>query len=64
LLQNSSQSGTVSEGGVSYSWSVRSSLWTEDPTTPMNLATMTVAYPAQGKTYDVDLSTLVPQQIQ
>jgi type II secretory pathway pseudopilin PulG len=60
-LQNTSQSGVVNEGGLQYKWSVRSEIWTEDTTSPMTLATLTVAYQAQGKPYDVRLSTLLPQ---
>ena len=60
-LQNTSQSGVVKEGGMQYNWSVRSQAWTEDMTTPMTQVTMTVTYAAQGKNYDVRLSTLLPQ---
>jgi len=60
-LQNSSQSGVVQEGGLQYKWSVRNEIWTEDVTTPMTLATLTVNYEAQGKDYAVHLSTLLPQ---
>jgi len=60
-LQNTSQSGVVSEGGLQYKWSARSEMWTEDTTSPMTLATLTVAYTAQGRNYDVRLSTLIPQ---
>jgi hypothetical protein len=60
-LQNAARSGSVHEGGLDYNWSIRSAIWTEDTTSPMTLVTMTVAYKAQGKTYDVKLSTLVPQ---
>ncbi len=60
-LQNTSQSGVVKEGALQYKWSVRSEMWTEDTTSPMTLVTLTVAYAAQGKNYDVRLSTLLPQ---
>jgi type II secretory pathway pseudopilin PulG len=60
-LQNSSQSGAVSEGGVNYKWAVHSQMWPEDTTTLMNLVTLTVTYTAQGKSYDVQMSTLQPQ---
>jgi type II secretory pathway pseudopilin PulG len=62
-LQNSTQSGVVTEGGLSYNWSVRNTAWTEDTTSPMTLATLTVTYPAQGKTYSVVLNTLLPQAV-
>jgi type II secretory pathway pseudopilin PulG len=60
-LQNSGQSGVVKEGGLQYNWSVRSQMWNEDTTTHMNQVTLTVTYTAQGKNYDVKLSTLLPQ---
>jgi type II secretory pathway pseudopilin PulG len=60
-LHNTSQSGVVNEGGLQYKWSARSEMWTEDTTSPMTLATLTVAYTAQGRNYDVRLSTLIPQ---
>jgi type II secretory pathway pseudopilin PulG len=60
-LQNAGQSGVVTEGGLPYKWSVRSENWTEDTTSPMTQATVIVAYTAQGKNYDVHLSTLIPQ---
>src|SRR5665213_2195499 len=59
-LISSSQNGVVQDKGIVYRWSVRSTLWTEAPTVAMNLATITVNYPAQGKNFDVQLSTLVP----
>ena len=51
----------VKQGGLNYNWSVKSQLWTEDLTTPMLQVTLTVAYTAQGKNYDVRLTTLLPQ---
>jgi type II secretory pathway pseudopilin PulG len=60
-LQNTSQSGVVKEGGLPYNWSVRSQNWTEDTTSPMTQVTLTVTYAAQGRNYDVRLSTLLPQ---
>jgi type II secretory pathway pseudopilin PulG len=60
-LQNTSQSGLVKEGGLEYHWSVRSQNWTEDMTSPMTQVTLTVTYGAQGRNYDVRLSTLLPQ---
>jgi hypothetical protein len=60
-LQNSGQTGVVKQGGLQYNWSVRSQIWTEDMTTHMNQVILTVTYVAQGKNYDVSLSTLIPQ---
>ena len=62
-LQTSAQNGVVKMGGVDYKWSVRNQLWTEDTLSPMNLVTLTVAYSVQGKSYDVHLSTLLPQTV-
>jgi hypothetical protein len=59
-LQNASQSGVVRDNGLEYKWMVKSQTWTEDTISPMSLVTLTVTYPAQGKSYDVTLSTLVP----
>jgi type II secretory pathway pseudopilin PulG len=64
VLQSSSQSGVVTENGVKYNWAVRNQNWTEDTTVTMRVATMTVSFSAQGKPYDVKLSTLVPQYTQ
>jgi hypothetical protein len=60
-LQNTSQRGVAKEAGMDYKWSIKSQQWTEDTTTPMTMATMTVVYTAQGKEYDVRLSTLLAQ---
>lgn len=57
--QKSAQSGTVAEGPTEYRWTmnlVSSGLDT------MRLATVQVTFPAQGKDYDVSLSTLVDAQ--
>lgn len=60
-LQNASQNGVVQDNGLNYNWSVKSQTWTEDTISPMNLVTLTVTYTAQGKKYNVELNTLVPQ---
>jgi type II secretory pathway pseudopilin PulG len=60
-LQNSGQSGVVVEDGVEYRWTARSQAWTEDTTTPMKVLTLTVQFPAQGRSHEVQLSTLLPQ---
>ncbi|HEX4120582.1 MAG TPA: type II secretion system protein [Verrucomicrobiae bacterium] len=63
-LQNGGQSGVVQDRGVSYRWTVKDEAWTEDPTTPMIVGTLIVAFTVQGKSYDVRLSTLLPTQTQ
>lgn len=60
-LQSSGQNGFVEDGGINYKWSLKTELWTQDPTTPMMQATVTVTFPAQAQTYSVSLSTLIAQ---
>jgi type II secretory pathway pseudopilin PulG len=60
-LQSSGQNGVVEDGGLNYKWSLKTELWTQDATTPMMQATVTVTFPAQGQTYSVNLSTLIAQ---
>ncbi len=55
-MQGAAQSGTIQDVGVQYRWAIRSEPWSEDT---MNLVTVRVTYPAQGRDYDVRLSTLV-----
>lgn len=54
--QTARQSGTVQEGVVDYTWSIRTQPWNQDT---MRLVTVSVIYQAQGKEYDVNLSTLL-----
>jgi prepilin-type N-terminal cleavage/methylation domain-containing protein len=63
-LQNSGQSGVVQDRGLSYRWAIKSQLWTEDTLSQMTAATITVSFQAQGRTYDIKLSTLMPAQQQ
>lgn len=63
-LRNTSAGGVVQDNGVSYRWQVKNEAWTGDAISQMTLATLTVSFPAQGKTYDVTLSTLLPPQTQ
>jgi type II secretory pathway pseudopilin PulG len=55
-LPGSAQDGTLQEGTLEYRWSIRSQAWPEDA---MNLVTVQVVFPVQGRDYDVRLSTLV-----
>lgn len=57
-LQNASQSGVILEDGLTYRWSVKNEAWAGDPLVQMTMPTLTVTFTAQGKTYDVRLSTL------
>jgi len=53
------QSGTVTEGTEDYNWTLTSQAWPQDS---MQLLTVEVHYPAQGKDYSVKLSTLADPQ--
>jgi type II secretory pathway pseudopilin PulG len=63
-LQNGGQGGVIEDRGVSYRWSIKDEPWTEDPTTPMTVASLDVAFTVQGRSYDVSLSTLISSQTQ
>jgi hypothetical protein len=54
----------VQESGLTYRWSVKNESWTEDPLVQMTVATVIVSFSAQGKPYDVRLSTLQAPQLQ
>jgi type II secretory pathway pseudopilin PulG len=54
--QSSSPGGVVQEGSRQFQWTMQSTPWTEDE---MNQLTVRVQYTVQGRTYDVDVSTLV-----
>jgi len=49
------RSGTVTEGALDFRWTLTSQNWPQDA---MQLLTVEVKYPAQGKDYSVKLSTL------
>ena len=59
-LQNTSQRGVEMDRGLTYKWSVKNQAWTEDTLSQMTVATVTVTYMAQGRSFDVNLSTLLP----
>jgi type II secretory pathway pseudopilin PulG len=48
--------GTITEGVLDYRWSVRTEPWNQDT---MRVVTVVVTYQAQGREYDVRVSTLV-----
>jgi prepilin-type N-terminal cleavage/methylation domain-containing protein len=56
--QNATSAGQVQEGAMNYQWKMRTETWPEDA---MRLATVDVIFLVQGKNYDVQLSTLLPQ---
>jgi prepilin-type N-terminal cleavage/methylation domain-containing protein len=64
-LQNTGQTGVVQEHGISYRWMVKNEPWTEDALSQMTVASVIVSFTAQGKKFDVRLSTLLapPQQL-
>jgi prepilin-type N-terminal cleavage/methylation domain-containing protein len=64
-LQNTGQTGVAQDHGLLYHWTVKNQSWTEDTLSQMILATLTVSFTAQGKNFEVHLSTLVapPQQL-
>ena len=49
------QSGTVTEGGLDFRWTLTSQTW---PADTMELLTVEVKYPARGRDFSVKLSTL------
>jgi hypothetical protein len=53
------QSGTVTEGILSFRWKLTTASWPQDS---MQLLTSEVTYSAQGKDYTVRLSTLANSQ--
>jgi len=55
----SAQSGVVKELDREYRWKLRSERWTEST---MQLLSVEVTFPVQGKDYAVQLSTLVQSQ--
>ncbi|HEV8543381.1 MAG TPA: hypothetical protein VGR78_13380 [Verrucomicrobiae bacterium] len=59
--QSGSQRGVINEGSQQYSYLVRSQPWNEDA---LLQVTVDVTYSAQGKQYDLLLSTLVDNNIQ
>jgi hypothetical protein len=58
-LQNTGQTGTVQDHGIGFRWTVKNQPWSEDTSSQMILATVTVTYPVQGRNYAVNLSTLI-----
>jgi Tfp pilus assembly protein PilV len=54
------QSGTATEGALQFNWTLTSQTWPQDA---MQLLTVEVKYPAQGKDYSVKLSTLANPQV-
>jgi Type II secretion system (T2SS), protein I len=53
------QSGTVQEADREYRWTLRTEPWTEST---MQLLTVQVTFPVQGKDYNVQMSTLANSQ--
>jgi type II secretory pathway component PulJ len=55
-LQQTSSSGTITEGDTSYPWTMESDNWSADSLTEL---TVHVQFLVQGNTYEVTASTLV-----
>jgi hypothetical protein len=53
------QSGTITEGGLDFRWTLTSQDWPEDPA--MRVVTAEVTFTAQAKDYPVRLNTLAPE---
>ena len=51
-----SQSGTVTENGIEYRWTLSSQSWPAQ--SALSMVTAVVKYSAQGKDYSVTLNTL------
>ena len=58
---SASQHGVALDHGLQYTWSLQTTAWTEDPLSQMMLDTVKVNFLAQGRPYEVDLSTLTAQ---
>jgi type II secretory pathway pseudopilin PulG len=50
--------GNISEGDITYSWTMRSDPWPEDIAITLNVVTVRVEFVVQGGTFDVAVSTL------
>lgn len=61
-LNQGGQRGVLHERGQEYDWSVTAAPWAEDTLSQMTAATVKVSFLAQGRDYEVDLTTLIPQQ--
>jgi len=69
------QSGTVSEGGLDFKWTLATQSWPQGPAqtltpqsgppVPMQMLSVKVDFPAQGRDYSVTLNTLAnfPNQV-
>jgi hypothetical protein len=53
---NGTQSGTATEKGLQFNWTLTGQSWTQDPA--MQLVTTEVKFTAQAKEYSVKLNTL------
>lgn len=51
------QNGTIQQGTMDFNWTLTSQAW---PVDNMEQLTATVTFPAQGRNYSVELSTLAP----
>ena len=54
--QQTTSSGSIADGDITYPWAMRSETWSEDAMLHM---TVTVTFTVQGNNYDVSASTLI-----
>ncbi len=54
--QQTTSSGSIADGDMTYPWAMRSETWSEDAMLHM---TVTVTFTVQGNNYDVSASTLI-----
>ena len=52
---SAASTGTLTEGDMSYTWTMTSTPWTEDA---MTMVTVKVTFAVQGDNFEVSLSTL------
>ncbi len=50
--------GTITEGDITYPWSLKIDPWTIDPQSGLEVITVDVQFDVQGNTYDIAVSTL------
>jgi hypothetical protein len=60
--QTGSQMGTVEDGALEYKWRMRMESWLQQNV--LRLLTVEVAFPVQGREYEVSLSTIVDTTLQ
>jgi type II secretory pathway pseudopilin PulG len=57
-MSTASPFGSIVEGDITYSWTMKTDPWPEDTAIALNVATLRVEFNVQGSTFDVAVSTL------